>query len=323
MSDSRLEALETYFRLMYMNGGVQVYRTALGAGIPQALAAGPATSAEIAAKCGLKPDPVRLVVEALAALGLVQKSGENYELAPVAKFLMGPYRDLGDAYWNHLPTLLATGEPLVSVEKAEQGEAFYQAQAAALEWMVAPAAEVASAILARRAPKQVLDVGAGAATWSLALARRDPAVRVTALDRPGVLKIAVASAAKAGLTDRFTALPGDFGTVELMEEHFDLAIVANVAHLLAPEGNVSLFRRLHNTLKPGGAVAVIDVVPGSPGGDLPRALYALGLALRTKTGRTYSRDELDRCLSEAGFGPGTWTSLDVVPHTLGMVVATK
>ncbi|HKS17312.1 MAG TPA: class I SAM-dependent methyltransferase [Planctomycetota bacterium] len=318
-----IEALETYFRLMYMNGGVQVYRTAMGAGIPQALTAGPATVAEIAAKCGLKPGPAQLVIDALAALGLVQEAGGKYSLAPVASFLLGSYRDLGDAYWNHLPKLLATGEPLVAVEQATQGEAFYVAQAAALEFMVAPAAEVASAILARRAPKQVLDVGAGSAAWSLAVARRDPAVRVTAIDRPGVLKVAAASASRQGLADRFTPLPGDFSTVELMEEGFDLAIVANVAHLLSPEGNVSLFRRIHKALKPGGAVAVIDVVPGSTNGDLPRALYALGLALRTKTGRTYAREELDRCLSEAGYESAAWTSLEVVPHTLGMAVAPK
>ena len=323
MSDPRLEALETYFRLMYMNGGVQVYRTALMSGIFRALAAGPAAAGELAGKCDLRADPARLVLDALAALGLVQRTGEQYALAPVAAFLAGPYRDLGDVYWAHLPALLATGEPLVSVETAEQGEAFYEAQAAALEWMVAPAAEAASAILARRSPREVLDVGAGSAAWSLALAKRDPAVLVTALDRPGVLKVAVAAAARAGLADRMTALPGDFDTVELADERFDLALVANVAHLLTPEGNVSLLRRLHRTLMPGGAVAVIDVVPGSSQGDLPRALYALSLALRTKTGRTYSREELDRCLAEAGFGPGAWTSLEVVPHALGMVVAPK
>jgi SAM-dependent methyltransferase len=323
VSDARLEALETYFRLMSMNGGVQVYRAAVNAGVLEALGAGAATSEEIARRCGLHAGPTHLVMEALAAVGLVRKTGPTFELAPAARFVMGPYRDLGDAYWTHLPKLLSTGEPLVSVEKADPGEAFYQAQAAALEWMLAPAAEAASAILARRAPREVLDVGAGSAVWSLALAKRDPAARVTALDRPGVLQVALAAASRSGLSRQLTALPGEFNTVELMDEHFDLAIVANVAHLLSPEGNAALLRRIHRALKPGGAVAVIDVVPGTPNGDLPRALYALGLALRTKTGRTYSREELDRCLSEGGFGPGTWTALDVVPHTLGMVVAPR
>lgn len=322
MSDPRLEALESYFRLMYMNGGVQVFRTAMSAGILEALGAGPISAEELATKAKLQSGPTRLLVDALAALGLVQETDGTVALAPAASFVMGPYRDLGDSYWAHLPTLLATGEPLMTVEKAEQGEAFYQAQAAALEWMVAPAAAVAAEILARLTPSEVLDVGAGSAAWSLALAARDREVRVTAIDRAGVLKIALASAARRGLADRFTALPGDFTTVELMDERFDLAIIANVAHLLPPAGNVTLFRRMRRALKPGGAVAVIDVVPGAPGGDLPRALYALGLALRTKTGRTYSREELGRCLSDAGFESWTWKSLDVVPHTLGMVVAT-
>jgi SAM-dependent methyltransferase len=323
VSDPRTEALETYFRLMTMNGGVQVYRAALGSGILQAIVAAPATAADAGARCGLRTEPVRLVLDTLAAAGLLRKSGELFEAAPAAKFILGPYRDLGDLFWNHLPKLLATGEPLVALDRAEQGEAFYQAQAASLEWMLATAAETAAPVLASRSPRAVLDVGAGSAVWSLALAKRDRGVTVTALDRPGVLQVAQAAATRAGVADRFTALPGEFLTVALPEAAFDLAIVANVAHLLPFEGNVALLRRLHRTLRPGGAAAVIDVVPGSPAGDLPRALYALGLALRTKAGRTYTREELDSALAEAGFSPGTWTALDAVPHTLGLVVAAR
>jgi SAM-dependent methyltransferase len=321
MKDPRVEALETYFRLMSMNGGVQVFRSAMKAGILDRIRVEPLTADEIARRCELKAAPARLVLEALCALGLIRKSGEVWELAPAARSVMGPYRDLGDVYWSHLDTLLSTGEPLVNLDQAEQGESFYKAQAAALEWMLTPAAGAAAAVLARRAPREVLDVGAGSAVWSLTLAKLDPAVRVTALDRPGVLEIAQASAGKAGVSDRLIPLPGDFNTVEIPAARFDLAIAANVVHLMPREGTVALLGRIHRALKPDGAVAVIDVVEGSPEGGLARSLYALGLALRTKTGRTYSREDLDSCLADAGFSRGTWTSIEVAPHTLGMVVA--
>lgn len=323
MKDPRIEALETYFRLMSMNGGVQVFRSAMKAGILDLMRAEPLTSDEIARRCQLKTGPTGLLLEVLCALGLIRKSGESWELAPAAQSVMGPYRDLGDSYWSHLDSLLSTGEPLVNLDKAEQGETFYKAQAAALEWMLTPAAGAAAAVLARRAPREVLDVGAGSAVWSLALAKLEPAARVTALDRPSVLDIAQASAGKAGLSDRLIPLSGDFNTVEIPAARFDLAIVANVVHLMPREGAIALLRRIHRALKPDGAVAVIDVVEGSPEGGLARSLYALGLALRTKTGRTYSREELDSCLADAGFKRGTWTAIEVIPHTLGMVVAHK
>jgi len=317
-------ALETYAHLMSANGAVQIYRAAEEAGVLRALADGPASAAAVAQAYGTAKRPTALLLDGLVALGLVERCGDGYGLAPAARFLSGPYRDLGDHYWAHLPALLNTGEPLVRMDDARESERQYQAQAMALAWMMAPAAEAAATALdigGQRRRLAVLDVGAGAAGWSLALARRDPATMVTALDRPAVLAMAQKAAAESGLQERFATIAGDYHEVALPEAAFDLAIVANVTHLETATGNRHLFERLRRSLRPGGEIAIIDVFPVQPGGALPAALYALGLALRTTHGRVHGGADLESWLAAAGFGDCRFMPLDAPPPIMGMLLA--
>lgn len=317
-------ALETYAQLMSANGAAQIYHAAVQAGVLQALANGPASAAEVASACHTAIRPTALLLDGLVALGLIEPVGEAYGLAPVAGILAGPYRDLGDAYWSHLPAFLETGRPMARMDDARESERHYQTQVMALAWMMAPAAAAAAALLdcgGRRRGRAVLDVGAGAAGWSLALARRDPATTVTALDWPAVLAIARKAAAEAGLQDRFATIAGDYHKVPLPAAAFDLVIVANVAHLETATGNRVLFERLRRSLRPGGEIAVIDVFPAQPAGVLPAALYALGLALRTTHGRVHSAADLESWLAAAGFDDCRFAPLEAPPYTMGMLLA--
>jgi ubiquinone/menaquinone biosynthesis C-methylase UbiE len=326
MKDPRERALETYFRLMTMNGGARVFRTAQELKLLDALGPGPTTADALARACGTQAVPTGLVLDALAAMGILQPTGQGYVPAPVARFLTGNYRDLGDLYWEHLPQLLKTGVPLMAMDALAQSERCYQTQAAALEWMVKPSAEAAATLLSAGRQQRyanVLDVGAGSAVWSLTLVRHNPAMRVTALDWPAVLELAHAAAQRAGLEDRFSVIAGNYHEVDLPVGTYDLAIVANVAHLETPEGNVSLFRRVHRALQAGGEMAIIDIFPGQPAGDLARTLYMLGLALRTEKGRVYRAEELNTFLRQTGFEEGTVTPLVAPPFTLGMLRGRK
>ena len=317
-------ALETYARLMSANGAAQIYRAAQQAGVLRALANGPATAAAVATACGTAIHPTALLLDGLGALGLVEPDDEAYRLAPAARFLAGPYRDLGDAYWSHLPAFLRTGEPMARMDDPRESERQYQAQAMALAWMMAPAAEAAATTLdlgRRRRGLAVLDVGAGAAGWSLALARHDPGTSVTALDWPAVLAIAQKAAMEAGLQQRFATIVGDYHKVALPAAAFDLAIVANVTHLETPAGNRDLFERVRRSLRPGGEIAVIDVFAVQPAGALAAALYALGLALRTAHGRVHGAADLEGWLAAAGFNECQFSPLEAPPYTMGMLLA--
>lgn len=318
--------LETYFRLMNANGAAQVYHAALEAGVLAALEKGAKTAADVAEACGFEQRPTGLLLEALHSLGLLVEHGDEYALAEVAMLLLhGDYRELGNQYWRHLPVFLRTGVPLKRMDNASESETHYQTQAAMLGWMLSHAAAEAAEKLqfgTTRRDRKIVDVGAGSGIWSLTMAGRDAGTRVTAVDWPAVLEVAEETAENLGVRDRLTTLAGNFHEVELPQASFDLAVAANVAHLQTHDQNASLFGKLHAALVPGGELLIVDALPGSSQGGAPLALYHLGLALRTASGRVYSPAELAAMLGD-GFEQPTVVPLDAPPHVVGMLIARK
>ena len=324
--NERAEELAAYFRLMNANGAAHAYREAVRCGVLATLAGGETRTVEdISRACGTLASPTRLLLDVLEAMSLVVRSNGGYALTPLARVLgSGGYRNLGDEYWAHLPRLLKTGEPLVAMDAVATSEEHYRAQAAALAWMLSAAAEEAAELLLSETTDgelNILDVGAGAALWSLSLARRVPRSRVTAVDWAGVLQVARETAARFGLQDRMQTVTGNYHEVELPEHQFDLAILANVTHLETSEGNRALLTKVRETLKPGGRVVIVDVFPGRRPSDLNRTLYALGLALRTEHGRVSTHEELERLMGETGFRNARLIPLEAPPHVLGMLLA--
>jgi 2-polyprenyl-3-methyl-5-hydroxy-6-metoxy-1,4-benzoquinol methylase len=323
MSESE-ELLEPYFQLMNLNGASHVYREAVRSGVLDALSSGSKGALEVAQACSTLLRPTQLLLDALAALQLVKKNGNEYALAPLAYMLLGgSYRRLGDEYWAHLPALLKTGKPLTKMDHVAESESHYQAQAAILGWMLTPAAECAAQALRPSLPHKaaILDVGAGSAIWSLTMARDIQSAAVTAVDWPSVLEVAAETAQRFALSDRLTKIAGNYHEVEFPRGRFDLVVLGNVTHLETPDGNRSLLTKARTALKPGGRVVIFDVFPGQPRGDLNRALYALGLALRTEHGHVYSVEEFEAILRDTGFDAPKLHPLEVPPFAVGMLTA--
>jgi 2-polyprenyl-3-methyl-5-hydroxy-6-metoxy-1,4-benzoquinol methylase len=312
---------------MNSNGASHVYRESVKAGLLDALTPGAKSADQVADTCRTDHRATALVLDTLCTLGLVQHDGQCYALTTLsASLLGGSYRELGDQYWAHLPNFLKTGQPWIRMDDAGESEAHYQSQAAALAWMLAPAAEAAARVLGiGEALKDlaILDIGAGSAIWSLTMARHDAGTFVTAVDWPAVLRVADATARKFGVSDRFNTIAGNYHHVELPESRFDLALLGNVTHLETPGGNIALFDKVGRSLNPSGRLLILDVFPGQTEGDLNRTLYALGLALRTENGRVYAPLELEELLMRTGFAPPRLVDLPAPPYAVGMLVAER
>jgi 2-polyprenyl-3-methyl-5-hydroxy-6-metoxy-1,4-benzoquinol methylase len=327
MSDEqKLGALLSYFELMNMNGAARIYRSARALGIFDAVGNGPASPADVAATCDLQEGPVRLLLDGLCSIGTLTCQDDSYSPALVTQFLSGNYQNLSDEYWDYLPQFLKTGDPFVKMDSVEQSEEQYEQQVSALAWMMAPAAEAVARMLgmgeARKA-LEILDVGAGSGIWSLTCAKQDASSKVTVNDWPVIVKIAGGFAQQMGVQDRFSAIPGNYHDAELGNDAFDLAIVANVTHIETPEGNVELFRKVHGALKPGGEIAIVDVMPLQAEGQISAALYALGLGLRTEAGQVHSVEALQAYLGDAGFKEASVLPIAVPPYTMGLILAKK
>ncbi len=324
--EEHISMLEAYFDLMAKNGGSRIYRTAKDLNIFDTLQKNSMSAQDLAKQLDFCDKPLELLLEALCTIGALDKDGDLFMLSPVMQLLTGSYGNLGDEYWDHLPQLLKTGNPVVKMDSPEQSEDQYKNQVTALGWMMKPAAEKAAQMLdigKSRRPAHILDVGAGSGIWSLTFAQKSENTTVSALDWPQVLEITKAFAKNMGLEDRLESLPGNYHELALPDTAFDLVIAGNVTHLDTFEANILFFHKLHKTVKPGGEIVIFDIMPGQKQGETATALYALGLALRTEKGQVHSVEKLTDMLKQIGFNDIAFYPIKVTPYTMGMIVAKK
>jgi SAM-dependent methyltransferase len=273
-------------------------------GLLQLLCTGAHTAPACAEKLKLNLRATEYVLEVLAKSGLLANRGGQYQLnngTPSATLTALEIQEFTQRQFDSTTHFLKTGESTLWVdESTRKREASYSSCVGALGKLFHEAANNLAGQLRRPLPR-ILDVGCGSGVWSLAIAAGDPQSHVTGLDFPAVLEAFVSWARGLGMEGQIATLPGDMHQVDLPQEHFDLAVIANVLRLEAPERARQLVARVVGSIRPGGCLLVVDALAGGTSEkELLRAVYALHLALRTNVGRVYSAAQIRVWMGEAG-----------------------
>lgn len=274
-------------------------RTAIHLGLFDALADGPASADALAERLGAQPRGVRLLLNALTAIGLLDGDGRDHRLAAGSRELLvsseptycggNVYVAASDREWQALGDLDRTvrdGGPVPGVD-AEAPDFDYWVDFARHTTLATQggARLVADALVdwARTRPAPaVLDVGAGAGSFGFTLAQRLPSATVCALDWPDVLERAAEHAERMGVRERTTFRAGDAFDIPLGGP-YDIVVVANLLVHFSPERCRELLGRLRDVLTPDGRLVVAGFTAESPGTDLHAHLLNL-LMLSWTTG---------------------------------------
>jgi ubiquinone/menaquinone biosynthesis C-methylase UbiE len=303
------------FELEWAFAPSRVLATGLQLGVFSQMAAGSRTVESIARAVGATERGVRMLMDSLTALELINKQNGEYTLTPTAaQFLVRESPDYmgaameGDAVWKAwggLTEAIRTGRPTHRMEQQPGAEDFYPQLIKALHVLNSglskQAAEVLGAGTSHRGMK-VVDVGCGSAVWSIAIAEADPEAHVTAQDFPGVLETTRHYLRRHGVESRYDFLPGDLKTVDFGEGRFDLALLGHIVHTEGEDSSRKLFRRLHRALRPGGRVAIVDMIPNNDRtGPVFPVLFALNMLVNSTEGDTFSLADYERWFVEAGF----------------------
>ncbi len=317
--------LEVYFSLMISNGASSLYRMVQDMNLFGPYQLGENFSAEdFANKHQFKLIPSKVLLDTLVTMGLLEKTGESFSISTAMNLLKGNYKNLSDEYWAHMPTLLKTGAPFKKMDAVENSEMEYQVQVKSLEWMMSPCAKLMVEMLGgEKSPHNVLDVGAGSGVWSFNFIYANPKSTCTLADWPAVLKVAKDTSAKNKISDRVTYIEGNFHQTDFGPARFDYATLGNVTHIQTPEENKRIFKKIYDALLPGGELIILDAYGKVPQGAMARALYQMGLTIRTVQGKVYMPNELEPWLREIGFKSFEFKSLDVIPYSMGMLIAKK
>ena len=187
--------------------------------------------------------------------------------------------------------------------------------------MAVPMAGVLTQMIAPSSgPIKVLDIAAGHGMYGVTVAKNIPNVHVTALDWPAVLEVAKENAAKAGVIDRYSTLPGSAFDSDL-GEGYDYIFITNFLHHFDPPTNEKLLRRFHAALKPGGKALTVDFVPNPDRVTPPMAAaFSLVMLAHTDSGEAFTFAEYEKMHRAAGFKS---CSLHPVPELPQQVVVAE
>jgi hypothetical protein len=278
---------------------------------------GPASAAELAAELRCGERPMRSLVGALRAMGLVEpERGGRFRLAPdAAQYAVrgkpGSLCGLIDLevenYLSPARLLAALHSGTTSVygsidpwERHAADPAAARAFTAAMHSVSERAAAGLAEVADMGDVRAVLDVGGGSGALSIALARAWPRLHCTILDLPTVCEAAEEYIAAAGVADRVRTRAGNM-FADALPDGFDAVLYSQILHDWPFEKGDELLRRAFAALPGGGRVMVHEKLVDDDGsGPLANALVHLDMLVWTE-GQQYTEGELRRALAAAGF----------------------
>ncbi len=269
----------------------------------------PSTAKDLADKLNADPRGLTILLDALAAMGLLSKKEDMYLSVPdVAPFLTDQSSrsvlpmilhaaHLWESWSDLTPVVKGAGlteAPASSARDDDELRAFIGAMHVAGTPL---AQKIVTAIQPGQA-RSLIDVGGASGTYTIAFLKATPEMKATLFDRPAVIPIARERLAEAGMLDRVRLVAGDFYEDELPGGH-DLALLSAIIHQNSPAKNVELFRKVLRAMVPGGRMIIRDHVM-EPGRTEPKAgaIFAINMLVNTTGGSTYTFGEIRNWLED-------------------------
>jgi 2-polyprenyl-3-methyl-5-hydroxy-6-metoxy-1,4-benzoquinol methylase len=281
-------------------------------GVFRALDERPDAADALARRLGIDPHGSDVLLKSLHALGYVEWRDGAYRNARVVERFLLPESSASQERWvgefgydmwdtfSELETVLRSGEPIGLHERADDDPYWERYMRGLFDLSKLRGGFIARAIPAD-SPRRLLDLAGGHGGFAMALCRRHKDLEATIVELEGAARIGRQIVREEGMDDRVTYRVGDMFELDL-GSGFDIATAFSIVHHFDRERNVTLLRRAHAALRPGGTVAVYELdrppddKPGTQLGALDGLLfYALSGA------RTYSGEEIAEWMSEAGF----------------------
>ena len=228
------------------------------------------TSEEVARRIGASPRYVQAFLECCGVLDLLEKEGDQFTNSPLtSRFLVKNKKEyVGDhalhhtntwASWGRLDEIVREGKTLLPYETG-----FVDAPTYWTDYMIGQhnRAESGQArhlveSLDLSGKRKMLDLGGGAASYSIALCAANPDLQAVVLDQKEPLEIARPLVEQHGLGQQITLLEGDFLDTNL-ESDYDVVLISGVVLIKSEADCQSLFKVAYGQLRPKGMIIIQD-----------------------------------------------------------------
>jgi (2Fe-2S) ferredoxin/predicted O-methyltransferase YrrM len=265
-----------------------------------------------------------MLLNALVALGLLSKSGDDYKNTPEsARFFVQSSKDnhrnglLHTAnIWHRWSTLTdavrsGTRVPTSRDDNSEWTHNFIagmQRHAKDRAPLVVKALGAATTTATSTSNsnshcnvRRILDLGGGSGAYSIAFAQAYSDVQCEILDIPEVVPLTTEYVRQAGVSAQVTLRAGD-----MLQDDFgsgyDIIMLNAICHMFSEEQNRAIIHRAHQALAPNGRLVVQDfILNPEKTGPQHAALFSLNMLVSTEAGASYSEPEYTHWMKAAGF----------------------
>ena len=287
-------------------------------GIPDQLASGGKTAAEVAAGVSTDAGATERLLRGLASLGLLTRDGHGrYALTPAGERLRsgvpGTFRDAFIAEsdpvhwqsWEQLADAVRTGKPRPAAvlgapafdwyaKNPVHGEQFGRAMENISRFAAASVLEAYDF----SGVKTIMDVGGGNGSLALAILGKHPEMKGKIVDLPYMQDQAHAGIRAAGTSDRCGFEACDF--FQNVPKGADLQVLKFILHDWTDEECVRILGRCREALAPGGKVLLVEMLV--PSEIRPDFVMLMDLNMLVVTGgRERTEAEFSKVFADAGF----------------------
>ena len=269
-----------------------------------------ANAEQIGARLHANVRAVGMLLNALVALKLLSKSGDDYKNTPEsARFFVEGSKDnqrnglvhTADIWhrWSTLTDAVRKGTrvPIGRDDTPEWTRNFI----AGMQRNARDRAPLVVKALGAACVRRVLDLGGGSGAYSIAFAKAGPEVQCEVLDLPEVVSLTAEYVGQAGVSARVSVRAGDMVRDDF-GSGYDVIMLNAICHMFSEEQNRDIFRRAHQALALNGRLVVQDFIL-NPEKTAPQhaALFSLNMLVATDGGASYSELEYTRWMNAAGF----------------------
>jgi SAM-dependent methyltransferase len=297
-------------------------------GLFEQLATGSRSLDDLAAQTGVPRRTLRILADAMVALGLVERHDGHYQNGPVAAtFLSGATpADLRPVlrFFNHIsyPAWLGLEAAVRSGQAQTKHGHFSEEEqrifSAGVEAFTAGTAQALATTYDFGRHRRVLDLGGGTGSFLRAVLRRHGGLQATLFELSTVAPLARQRLDAETATRQVEVVAGDFFRDPLPDGH-DAVLVANVVHLFSPEHNHALLGHLRDHAAAGARLLLVDFWSNPTHTEpLLAALLAGEFLVIAGEGDVYSEEEVRGWLEQTG-----WRFLERTPLAgpSGLIVA--
>ncbi len=282
-------------------------------GIFQALARGPQTATELAARLELDAECLRLLLRVLVSAEYLERDGDGFALAPLTQQTLLPggaselwgYVEFNYTQWHFIEQLeetLKTGRGIEFHHTLAEGSPAWPAYQRAMLELARPVAEfIADRVPVRKGAARLLDLGGSHGAIGAALCRTHPGLRSTVLELPAAIEHARQLAEAEGLSDVVEHRPGDVLATEYGSD-YDVVLICNLLHHFSERQVTLILSRSLQALHSGGTVAIWETEVPDADAKPELATDALALYFRiTSTSQGLRASDLEKQLQSLGF----------------------